>query len=950
MSGSSGNWNLYVALSTSASQFKGELLGAAGAVKVFGHEVDEVAAKNAAFSKSLSTTALIAGGALVAGVGAGAIANVRLQQSMQNVATISDVVRTHIGAYTQQIIDMSTRVPQSAETLAAGLYDIVSSGFDGAQAMQILEASARSASAGMTDTATASRAIVAVLNAYGLTASHATDVSDILFQTVNKGVVTFEQLANEIGLVVPTAAAAGVSFSEVGSAYAAMTLSGLNASEAATSLNQMMVKILSPSKAMSLALHEVGYNSGAAALQADGLHRVVEKLVQSQGTAADQSFKLFVDIRAARGYMALTAAEGKNYASTFDAINNAVARAGASQRAYAIQSQSDAMQWELIRNQLLAFAMDAAHVVMPVVHALTFGIHAFTELIDALPAPLQQTLAIITAVGGVMLLLYGSVQRVRPALQALSTGFQEAGLSADAASKAVRGVQLALGVVGVALTAATAIYGAYSSSKAEAKQITDDFVAALQQEQQGVAGAGLDALVKKLQGDGSLATFKRQGVDAAEAIAAITGSAKDYQRFINDYNNSSTQLNVIGPNGPAGQSDFLFGDSVATVEKYRSAMVDAKNITSIVSAAQNELTGVNARSTDGWSELVQQVSVTSHGVGSLIPEVKSLGDSLTGIVNPSKALQDSMHKNTSSLSSFMAAMLKQIKAVHDWERNLAVLAARGRQDLVQEFEKLGPSSAGALADATHASEKQLNKLSDLFGQSGMIASDQYKAALSVGLDNLPTIAALAGKKTVAQLAQSFTHGNIQAMLNVLQVLRDALNGLPQQKTIDVILNQYNHVGVPYKPRTSGGLPIFQAEGGMWDGPVRRFATGGYGSDGAYYDRAPQIVSGGANILWGEQSTGWEAYISGDPSHHRRSMAIWEAAGQKLGASPAGAVYGRQAASGSSRPLVVVQQVTRLPERVVLDVGSQEMTAYVRAHAEDVATDIALSQLEFYGGN
>src|ERR671918_86576 len=104
------------------------------------------------------------------------------------------------------VLEMSTRLPQSAQVLAKGLYDIGSSGFYGADALKILEVSAIAASAGMTDTATASKAIVGVLNAYGLEAEDAAHVSDVLFTTVELGVITFEELTRQLGDVLGAAA------------------------------------------------------------------------------------------------------------------------------------------------------------------------------------------------------------------------------------------------------------------------------------------------------------------------------------------------------------------------------------------------------------------------------------------------------------------------------------------------------------------------------------------------------------------------------------------------------------------------------------------------------------------------------------------------------------------------------------------------------------------------
>ena len=83
-----------------------------------------------------------------------------------------------------------------------------------------------------------------------------------------------------------------------------------------------------------------------------------------------------------------------------------------------------------------------------------------------------------------------------------------------------------------------------------------------------------------------------------------------------------------------------------------------------------------------------------------------------------------------------------------------------------------------------------------------------------------------------------------------------------------------------------------ANGGLYRNGVKAFADGGYGMDGRYYTRQPQIIPGGANILWGEKETGWEAYISGKPSEKQRNLDILAMAADRLGAMVLPAAAGR----------------------------------------------------------
>jgi TP901 family phage tail tape measure protein len=363
------NRNLALILSAHDANVRATLRATAGEVLGFNKAVEGAntrAAKSAAFLK----TAFVAlGVAAVVTLGLAVRSAVDFEVAMRNVNSIARVSEGQFRAMSSAVLDLSTRVPQSATTLAEGLYQIVSSGFAGADALRVLDASARAASAGLSTTNVAATAIDAVLNAYGLTAREAADVSDILFQTVNVGVVTFEELASQLGEVIPNAAGAGVAFDEVGAALAAMTLSGLDANLATTSLARLLDKILHPGERFRDVLRSWGFESGQAALDQLGLYGVMQRVSAATGgqTAAIQ--ELFPEIRATRGATALLANDMGNYARTQAAVTEETRRAGATQAAFEEQAKSLAFQWRLTVNTIQAGAIRVGTALIPVLRS-----------------------------------------------------------------------------------------------------------------------------------------------------------------------------------------------------------------------------------------------------------------------------------------------------------------------------------------------------------------------------------------------------------------------------------------------------------------------------------------------------------------------------------------------------------------------------------------------------
>lgn len=376
-----------VLLTANSTTFVSQMRAAGASLDDFHRKAEMGAAKTEASAmkahKALTGLAVVAATVLAVGLASSVKAAAEFEVALKNVATISDSVRDNFGAASKQVIDLSTRLPQSAKTLAEGLYEIASSGFQGADGMEVLAKSATAASAGLTSTNVAAKGISAVLNAYGKSAAEAGDVSDILFQTVNLGVVTFEELSMQLGDFVGTAAQLGVPIDEAASAFAAMTLSGVNAAEAATSLNGAMIAFIKPSEAMIAAAKTLGFESSVAMVQELGLKDSIELLGKSTGGSIEAIARLFNERRALRGVTALLAAEGENYRRTEEGIVDVTSRAGATQKALNIQMESASAQWKVFRNQIDAGRIALGTALLPVLVDTMRGMRELGS--DALP-------------------------------------------------------------------------------------------------------------------------------------------------------------------------------------------------------------------------------------------------------------------------------------------------------------------------------------------------------------------------------------------------------------------------------------------------------------------------------------------------------------------------------------------------------------------------------------
>ncbi|WP_297093993.1 phage tail tape measure protein [uncultured Draconibacterium sp.] len=162
-------------------------------------------------------------------------------KAMREVQTISQATQEDWEGMSKSIIDMAANGPDDAIQLAQAYYQIASAGYDGAAGLNLLDVSSRAATAGITDTKTAADGLTTILNAWGKDATEAEQVADVLFKTVEKGKVTFPELAQNIAQVAPMASAMKISLEEILGATASLTKQGNTTSMAMTQIRQAII-------------------------------------------------------------------------------------------------------------------------------------------------------------------------------------------------------------------------------------------------------------------------------------------------------------------------------------------------------------------------------------------------------------------------------------------------------------------------------------------------------------------------------------------------------------------------------------------------------------------------------------------------------------------------------------------------------------------------------------
>lgn len=317
------------------------------------------AVKKAVFSLK---TAFISLAAL--GFGAMAVKAAEFERQVLNITTLLGDQSVNVNRLKDDILALSRETGQSLQSLSKGLFDSISAGIKAAESLEFVAQAAKLATGGSTDVATAVDGLTTILNAFSLEAEDTTDVSDKLFVAMKFGKTTIAELSQSLGTVAPAARASGLKVEELVGSLSVMTKSGIKTAEAATFLRATLTALGKASKEQRDLAADLGIDLSLAGLKARGAAGFFADLARETGGSFDAMLKLFPEVRAATGALALGKDEGKEFAEVMRLMET---RAGATEEAFQKVANSDAFKFEKAKKGFDAVIIKIGQDVLPAV-------------------------------------------------------------------------------------------------------------------------------------------------------------------------------------------------------------------------------------------------------------------------------------------------------------------------------------------------------------------------------------------------------------------------------------------------------------------------------------------------------------------------------------------------------------------------------------------------------
>jgi TP901 family phage tail tape measure protein len=247
--------------------------------------------------------------------------------------------------------DMSLPATSAADA-AAAMKELAKGGLDVNEAMTAAKGTLQLAAAAQVDAAQAAEIQSDALNQFGLAASEAGHVADVLANTANAASGEITDMANALKYVGPVAKTIGVNIDNVATAIGLVATQGIRGEQAGTSLRGMLASLAAPSKPAAAALKDLGIQAFTAEGKFVGLRSVTEQLAAAKGRMTEAAFIEAAAVAFGNEGMTIASALASTGAVAFDKMAEAVGRSGGAAQVAAAKTQGLGGAWEGFVSQL----------------------------------------------------------------------------------------------------------------------------------------------------------------------------------------------------------------------------------------------------------------------------------------------------------------------------------------------------------------------------------------------------------------------------------------------------------------------------------------------------------------------------------------------------------------------------------------------------------------------
>nr|UWG21244.1 MAG: minor tail protein [Bacteriophage sp.] len=469
----------------------------------------------------------------------------QFETSTAMVATIADTSQKSLSSISKEVRTYSNETGEAASDMAEATYQAISASVNTADAAAFAGTATKLAVGGFTSATTAVDVLTTAINAYGLAASDATQLSDYLITTQNLGKTSVDQLAQSVGKVIPLASAYNVQMDNLSSAYAVLTANGIATAESGTYLKSMLNELGDTGSGVSeVLLNSTGKTFAQLMEQGYSLGDVMAMLGNAVDGDSTAFNALWNSTEAGIGALSLFNAGADKYDSVLESMRTS---AGATEKAYSTMADTTDKSKQRMENAFNNLKISVGDVLNP---ALTQVYEEFTnvfagmsDFVDEHPAVVAAISAIAVGVGGFTgaLAAYNLATTAAKFVTEAFTATLAANPYVLAAAGIVAVTAAAVTLTGVLITQSDEYEGMTATCRDqydELQRLNDQYNAAC--EQYGENSDAANSL--RYQLDQLNDEFETNRQTVKEFVAECDGLVESHNKVMDAYNSSTSSI------------------------------------------------------------------------------------------------------------------------------------------------------------------------------------------------------------------------------------------------------------------------------------------------------------------------------------------------------------------------------------------------------------------------
>ncbi|HDT6656259.1 TPA: phage tail tape measure protein [Staphylococcus aureus] len=314
------------------------------------------------------------------GLGAALKTSADFEGQMSRVGAIAQASSKDLKSMSNQAVDLGAKTSKSANEVAKGMEELAALGFNAKQTMEAMPGVISAAEASGAEMATTATVMASAINSFGLKASDANHVADLLARSANDSAADIQYMGDALKYAGTPAKALGVSIEDTSAAIEVLSNSGLEGSQAGTALRASFIRLANPSKSTAKEMKKLGIHLSDAKGEFVGMGELIRQFQDNmKGMTREQKLATVATIvgtEAASGFLALIEAgpdKINNYSKSLKNSN------GESKKAADLMKDNLKGALEQLGGAFESLAIEVGKDLTPMIRA---GAEGLTKLVD----------------------------------------------------------------------------------------------------------------------------------------------------------------------------------------------------------------------------------------------------------------------------------------------------------------------------------------------------------------------------------------------------------------------------------------------------------------------------------------------------------------------------------------------------------------------------------------